>query len=335
MSVINIRKAQREGARMVLGLAGQSGDGKTLTALYLAWGLANYDSSKVGFLDTENRRGSLYANSLQDANGKVHEFLIGDLYPPFTPERYSEAIQAFVDAGVEVLVIDSVTHEWEGTGGCEEIARSTTKKTADWLQAKARHKGFVNQLLQSPLDVICCIRAREKTDFTNPARPQSMGVQPIQEKNFMFEMTASLMMHDKGWNQTILKCPEELLPILGRQQGYIGPQDGKALREWRDGGKKVDQKLATLRDRLQQQTEQGEKHLHKCWKALTDAQRNAVGEDYYATLTQSARAYDDARETVTDSQVDDLNSELGSIGGPAAAANTDAPPAADQQPRQR
>ena len=111
MSVIQIRKAKREGARLVLGLAGISGTGKTYTALQLAWGLANYDASKVGFLDTENRRGSLYSDALRDGSGVVHEFWIGDLEPPFSPQRYIDAILEFQKHGVEVLVIDSVTHE--------------------------------------------------------------------------------------------------------------------------------------------------------------------------------------------------------------------------------
>ena len=79
MSVINIRKAKREGARLVIGIAGISGSGKTRTALELAYGLANHDASKIGFLDTENKRGSLYSDVLRNGQGVVQEFYIGDL----------------------------------------------------------------------------------------------------------------------------------------------------------------------------------------------------------------------------------------------------------------
>src|SRR5438874_5864640 len=104
MSVINIRKAERAGARLVIALAGMSGSGKTRTALEIAFGMTGGDAGKIGFLDTENRRGSLYADVLKDAGGVVQQFLIGDLEPPFTPDRYSQAIKAFQDAGVEVLI---------------------------------------------------------------------------------------------------------------------------------------------------------------------------------------------------------------------------------------
>src|ERR1700761_1454166 len=95
--VVNIRKAKRAGARLVIGLSGISGSGKTKTALLLAYGLANGDGSKVGFLDTENRRGSLYADNdlysmVQQQLGLANPaepFLIGDLDAPFSPQRYT------------------------------------------------------------------------------------------------------------------------------------------------------------------------------------------------------------------------------------------------------
>src|SRR5690606_13030827 len=136
----------------------------TYTALQLAWGMANYDSRKVGLVCTENRRGRLYSDVLKDEQGRVHKFRIGDLTPPFSPQRYIDAIQAFVDDGVEILVIDSVAHEWAGQGGCDDIANAPgpdgkPPKTARWNKAKAEHKRFMNAMLQSPLHIIACMRA--------------------------------------------------------------------------------------------------------------------------------------------------------------------------------
>lgn len=319
MSVINIREAQRSGSRVVIGLAGESGTGKTLTALYLAWGLAGYDSKKIGFLDTENKRGSLYADSLKDDKGNIHRFMIGDLYPPFSPQRYIDAIREFEKAGVEVLVVDSVTHEWEGEGGCDDIAHNTTGKMANWKLAKKEHKRFMNALLQCDMHIIPCIRAREKTDFSNPKEPRSLGVQPVCEKNFMFEMTASLQMHDQGMRQTVLKCPEELQQILGRGQGYIGPADGKAVRDWVNGatGEKRDPKLEKWANSLRGQTEQGTKHLKDCWDQVPEKVQQALGGDFYEELKASAEAYDKLREQAgVDPEADDaiagLNEKIGS-----------------------
>ena len=103
MSIIQIRKAERKGARLVVGIAGVSGSGKTFTALQLAYGLAGGDGNKVGFLDTENQRGSLYASEATYKQVAASlgmktlpgAFNIGDLYAPFTPQRYKQAIEEF------------------------------------------------------------------------------------------------------------------------------------------------------------------------------------------------------------------------------------------------
>lgn len=287
MSVLQIKPAKREGARLVIGIAGVSGSGKTYTALQLAYGLAGNNAAKVGFLDTENRRGSLYANSLPEP------FLIGDLYAPFSPQRYIDAVLEFQAAGVEVLVIDSVTHEWEGVGGCEEIASAT--RFPDWKRAKSEHKRFMNVMLQSNMHVITCIRAREKVDFSDPKNPRPLGIQPIQEKNFMFEMTASVMMHDSGARQTVLKCPAELTGIMGRGTGYMTAADGLALRKWVDGASAIDPELERHRNSLQTVTESGLTALAAAWSETPTRIKKALGQSFLDTLKSAAKSYDDNR----------------------------------------
>jgi len=290
VSVIQIRKAQREGARMVIGLAGQSGSGKTYSAIQLAYGLAGGDGNKVGFIDTENRRGSLYADTVPN------QFLIGDLYAPFSPQRYIDAILEFQKAGVEVLVIDSVSHVWEGTGGCEEIAAASNHKSIGWANAKAQHKRLMNTLLQCDMHIICCIRAREKTDFSDPKNPQPLGIQPICEKGFMFEMTASLMMYDGGRAQDALKCPADLIPILGRQKGFITQEDGKALRSWVSGANQLDPEVEKYRNSLQTATQQGLTALKAAWDQTPNEIRRSLGTAFLDQLKAAATAFDGANK---------------------------------------
>lgn len=317
MSVINIREAKREGARLVVGLAGISGSGKTRTALELAFGLANFDSRKVGFIDTENKRGSLYADVLKNADGVVQPFLIGDLEPPFSPQRYIDSILAFQKAGVEVLVIDSITHEWEGTGGCEEIATAGNPRLPDWSTAKREHKRFMNTLLQSNMHVIVCVRAREKVSVNKvdgKTTVTPLGIMPVTEKNVMFEMTASLLMWNSGKRQEAMKCPEELLPILGRENGYITAQDGQALRAWVDGAQPLDPAIEAARNSLRTTCEQGMSALQKAWTDTAKPIKTKLGLAFLETLKASAKAYDDQR-TANDNGVDDLNQTVLGNGG--------------------
>lgn len=327
MAIFKIEDAQREGARLVLGIGGISGSGKTYSALQVAWGLANYDSSKVGLICTENRRGRLYANILVDSKGKIHKFKVGDLTPPFSPQRYQEAIQAFVDAGVEVLVIDSVSHEWEGQGGCEDIAHAGNSRNPEWNKAKREHKSFMNAMLQSPVHIIACLRAREKVKLekvNGKTEYVPQGVMAIQEKNFTFELTASLMMWNGGKSREILKCPSELAPIFGSSgewaEGYLSHEHGKLLREWVDGGEQLDAGVQRARDGLQMACEAGMDALAAAWKALPAQMRKAISSDGKCPddLKRSAEAFDAQRAAGGDQAVDDLNNEL--LGDDAQAA---------------
>jgi hypothetical protein len=285
-----IRKAQRQGARLLIQLSGVSGSGKTYTALQLAYGLAGNNADKIVMIDTENRRGSLYANTLPQP------FNIIDFYAPFSPGRYIEAIDAACKAGAEVIVIDSVTHEWESEGGCEWIANQT--RFPDWKRAKAEHKRFMTYMLQSPAHIIACTRAREKVDFTDPKNPRPLGIQPIQEKNFSYEATVSLMMHEQGKRQDVLKCPAELQAVLGRGQGYVGAADGLALRQWVDGGLKVDPAIEHHRGLLLNTTEKGMAALQSAWSSTPLNIRKSLGDSFKEQCKAAAKEYENVRAQI-------------------------------------
>lgn len=304
-----VRKAQRQGARLLIQLSGVSGSGKTYTALQLAYGLAGKDASKVVLIDTENRRGSLYADILP-AKAK---FNIIDFYAPFSPDRYVQAIDAAVAAGAEVIVIDSVSHEWESEGGCEWIANQS--RFPDWKLAKKLHKRFMTHMLQSPAHIIACTRAREKVDFSDPKNPIKLGIQPIQEKNFSYEATVSLMMHNQGISQDVLKCPAELQAVLGRAEGYIGAREGQQLRKWVDGAEQINPAIEHHRGLLLNTTEKGIKALQAAWTATPADVRAALGDAFKDQLKASAQAYDAQRATPTTvpDSIAALNSDDGAV----------------------
>lgn len=314
-----IRKAERQGARLLIQLSGVSGSGKTYSALQLAYGLAGNNADKIVMIDTENRRGSLYANALPQP------FNIIDFYAPFSPERYIEAIDAACKAGAEVVVIDSVTHEWESEGGCEWIAQQT--RFPDWKTAKARHKRFMTFMLQCPAHIIACTRAREKVDFSDPKNPRPLGIQPIQEKNFSFEATVSLMMHDQGKRQDVLKCPSELQNVLGRGQGYISAQDGQALRQWVDGAAPVDPAVEHARGTLLNTAEQGVAALAAAWDKTPKPVRTALGRAFIESAKASALAFDQQRQAAQERSDD--NPAMDALN--AAAQQVQAQPQAPAQ----
>lgn len=282
-NVLEIRLADRSQAKLMIGLAGQSGGGKTYSALQLAYGLANSDASQIGFLDTENRRGSLYADVFGD-----QKFWIGDLAAPFSPDRYVKAIRQFANKGVKVLVVDSITHEWEGEGGCDDIAQTnkTPKGMPNWLLAKREHKKFMNALLYTPMHVISCVRAREKTNFKDPRNIYSEGIQPITEKNVMFDMSMSILLTENGKKRENLKVCPDFLALIG-EDGYLTPAHGKALDTWL-GGKDP---MELGRDNLRLAATKGTRELRLAWEEIPQNMRTPLN-DFKNTLKDTAAAAD-------------------------------------------
>ncbi|HHA2674720.1 TPA: AAA family ATPase [Stenotrophomonas maltophilia] len=329
--VISIQTAKRAGSRLVIGISGISGSGKTLTALLLAYGLAGGDGSKVGLLCTENRRGRLYADrttyelvasQLGMPLDQVTPFLVGDFEPPFSPTRYSDAILQFQKAGVEVLVIDSVSHEWEGIGGCEEIAeRGATRGMKDWKTAKGSERGhrhFMNTLLTCHPHIIACIRAREKVKIERVAGKTEivpLGILPVCEKNFMFEMTASMMMWDGGKAREVVKASgtDAIFGSAGHHAGYLTAAHGRQLREWVDGAEQLDREVEHARNSLRTMAAQGVAVYREAWGKTPAQIREALMADgTHDTLKASAQAFDDdARASRPGGAgVADLNDEI-------------------------
>lgn len=237
---------------MLMSISSVSGGGKTLSAILVASGLAGKDG-RVGFLDTENGRGSMYADSPLVVSALPSGYDIVQLDPPFSPERYIEAVTAAEKAGINVLVVDSVTHEWEGIGGCCEIAeRFKRGKTLNWARAKTEHKHFVNHCLSSPMHIIFCIRAREKVKFIKNAGGRRvetddeneatsvipLGIQPITEKNFVYEMLVSLRLDEESHHAIPVKVPQPLAQLFTGER-LLTKADGERIREWNDGGKSL------------------------------------------------------------------------------------------------
>jgi len=109
---MQLRKATRKKAKIRLGLSAVSGGGKTYSSILIAKGLCA-DLGKVAIIDTENGSADLYAH--------LGDFNVVTLTAPFTPERYIEAIKSCEKAGMEVIIVDSISHEWDSKGGCLDI----------------------------------------------------------------------------------------------------------------------------------------------------------------------------------------------------------------------
>src|SRR5713226_4352553 len=193
-NILNIAPATRAGAPLLIQLFGGPRSGKTRTALRLARGMVG-PQGKIGVLDTESGRARLHADKVPGG------FVVGELTPPFTPLRYLEAIAEFVRYGVDILVIDSFSHCWEGQGGVLEMAdqaeQNGKKGLLKWLEPKREYKRLVNFLLSTRLHLILCSRAKQPMieDIVDGRKTLvTLPWEPIQDKRLKYEMTIVLPM---------------------------------------------------------------------------------------------------------------------------------------------
>jgi AAA domain len=275
----SITPAKRKAVPMLISLSGVSGSGKTYSALLLAAGLAG--KGPIGFLDTENGRGSMYADSPGIMAALPDGYEITEMKEPFAPARYSQAIEDFEKHGCKVLVIDSMTHEWEGHGGCSDIAENNKLKgMPNWARAKMEHKRMMNHLLASSMHLLFCLRAREKTVIVKDAAGKEQfvpkGLQPVQEKNFAFEMTLSLLLEEGSHRPIVTKCPEPLLPLFAGEQPLVTKEMGRKLRAWSDGGATAEENPDVLLRQAIDYAAQGTTAYVGFWDTLTGNQKKLL-----------------------------------------------------------
>jgi hypothetical protein len=237
-------RVERKGTHILVTLYGQSGSGKTLSALLMARGLVG-DTGRLVLLDTENGRGRMYADQIPGG------YSYAALKAPFTPERYIAALTQLEKAGYAAAVIDSGSHEWEGFGGVLEIAERNGKTgLLKWKDPKTRHKAFKQTMWQNQMHLFICLRAKEKLvdgrDETGKKTLVSAGFFPVQEADLKFEMTVQLFMYAKGPRGGFYmpeKVPGALQPALPGGDQQIGVEAGRALAAWIAGDTKTDKAL--------------------------------------------------------------------------------------------
>jgi hypothetical protein len=223
----------------------------------------------------------MYADSPGIMAALPDGYEIAEMKEPFTPSRYTQAVEAFEAHGCKVLVIDSMTHEWEGYGGCSDIAENNKLKgMPNWARAKMEHKRMMNQLLASSMHIIFCLRAREKTvilkDSAGKEQFVPKGLQPVQEKNFVFEMTLSLLLEEGTHRPLVTKCPEPLLALFQAEQPLVTKEMGRKLRAWADGGAPAEENPDVLFKQGTDYAAQGTAAYVAFWETLTGKQQKIL-----------------------------------------------------------
>lgn len=234
---MELRKAARQQAKLRIGLEGPSGSGKTLSALLIASGMADW--SKIALIDTENGSGELYAKG-KIGGHQVGEYNVIPLGAPYTPERYIEALRECERAGMEVVIIDSISHEWEGKGGLLEsnelVAQTKFRGNtwAAWSVTTPRHQAFIAAVLASKCHVITTARSKVETAQVDGGKVKKIGIKAITREGFDYEVTVNFSL-DKDGNYAVADKDRTDL-FMGADPFKITPTTGKKLLAWSQEG---------------------------------------------------------------------------------------------------
>jgi hypothetical protein len=227
---MQLQKATRKKVKLRLGLSAVSGGGKTYSAILLAKGIVDGDLSKVAVIDTENNSASLYSH--------LGEYNTIELTAPYTPERYVQAIKVCEDAGMEVIIIDSITHEWDGKGGILEIhSQMTGNSFTNWSSLTPRHQKFIDAILQSKCHVITTVRRKTEYDMQKDSsgrtKVEKAGLKEVTREGFEYELTINFNLDEKH-NCTASKDRTGL--FMDKPFFTITEETGAMIKQWCESG---------------------------------------------------------------------------------------------------
>lgn len=230
---MQLQTANRKQAKIKMGIQGVSGGGKTLGALLIAFGITN-DWNKIAVIDSENRSSHLYAH--------LGQYKVLNLEPPFTPERYVQAIDTCEKAGMEVIILDSISHEWEGKGGILDIHSNMVGNSfTNWAKLTPRHNAFVEKMLQCSCHVIATVRSKQ--DYVLNERngkqiPEKVGLKGVTREGMDYEFTLMLEVDIK---HNAIATKDRTGIFVGKPEFRITMETGKIISNWCNEGMTAEQ----------------------------------------------------------------------------------------------
>jgi hypothetical protein len=228
------RKAEKRRVKLKMGVQGPSGSGKTWGALSLAKNL--WPTAKICVVDTENDSASLYADRF--------EFDTIPLPPPFETARYEACIEAVVRGGYDVLIMDSISHQWDGEGGIlrrkEEKDQRGGNSYANWSSFTPEHTHFVELIKQAPIHIIATMRSKQDYILEDNGKgkqaPRKVGMAPVQRDGFDYEFS---IVFDVQMDHKAAVSKNRTGLFEGKILNLADKKVADQLREWLESGKEV------------------------------------------------------------------------------------------------
>lgn len=221
-----LRQSERKRAKIKMALQGASGTGKSIGSLLIAQGLTSGDLSKVAVIDSENGSADLYAH--------LGNYNVLTLTPPFTPENYIKAIEVCEQAGMEVIIMDSISHVWDEL--LDFHSKLAGNSFTNWSRVTPRQKAFVDKVLQANAHVIATMRTKQ--DYVLNQKdgkfiPEKVGLKAIQRDGLDYEFT---LVFDVDIKHFAVSTKDRTGLFMGKPEFQINELTGKQILEWCNSG---------------------------------------------------------------------------------------------------
>jgi hypothetical protein len=251
-------KAKREKLHSAIAIIGASGSGKTLSALFVAYGMMkekypdeseDFIWSKIGLADTEHKRALIYAE-MEREGVNIGEFIHVDFDAPYSPARYKQAVKVLKEQGAEVIIIDSLSHAWEGEGGLLDMQQKAGGTFQAWNKIKPDIQDFIRTLTQSNIHVIGTMRTKidyvmEQSEL-GKTNIKKVGLKPIMKDDLEYEFQIVFQV-DEEHNA---KATKDNSGLFETRPSKLNAEDGAKIFNWLEKGLDVQAEEREAKQRI-------------------------------------------------------------------------------------
>lgn len=250
-----LRKSERKQAKIKMALQGSSGSGKSLSSLLLAKGLSDGDLDKVAVIDSENGSADLYAH--------LGNYNVLTLSPPFTPEKYIEAISICEKAGMKVIILDSISGVWDEL--IDYHSKLSGNSFTNWAKVTPRQNAFINKILQADAHIIATMRTKQ--DYVLQQKdgkyvPEKVGLKAVQRDDVSYEFT---IVFDIDIKHYAVASKDRTNLFSGKSEFQIDASTGKKILEWCNQGVSLEDVQQEIKSTT---TLEGLRHLYQKYESL-------------------------------------------------------------------
>jgi hypothetical protein len=226
---MQLRQSERKQAKIKLAIQGCAGSGKTYSSLLLAFGLTS-QWRNIAIIDSENGSADLYAH--------LGQYNVLNLSNNYSPENYIEAIEICEKAGMEVIIVDSLSQSWDFL--LEYHAGLSGNSFTNWSKITPRQNALIQKILQSKAHVICTMRTKQ--DYVLNQKdgkfvPEKVGLKAVQRDGLDYEFTLVFDVDIKHYATT---SKDRTGLFMGKPEFIISEHTGKRILDWCNSGVSVE-----------------------------------------------------------------------------------------------